>query len=113
MQKSNIYVTKDSREMAYYIENGVQPYQLKGYKGVLSAYFHSEDIQDMRENWYPDRKERSIIMETVKIVNLDQVSKYIQHGIKPVDIQYTNRLVFVFDKEQTKDVFKKWRNYEL
>ena len=53
MQKSNIYVTKDSREMAYYIENGVQPYQLKGYKGVLSAYFYSEDIQDMRENWYP------------------------------------------------------------
>ena len=52
MQKSNIYVTKDSREMAYYIENGVQPYQLKGYKGVLSAYFYSEDIQDMRENWY-------------------------------------------------------------
>lgn len=52
-------------------------------------------------------------METVKIVNLDQVSKYIQHDIKPVDIQYTNRLVFVFDKEQTKDVFKKWRNYEL
>lgn len=52
-------------------------------------------------------------MKTVKIVNLDQVSKYIQHGIKPVDIQYTNRLVFVFDKEQTKDVFKKWRNYEL
>lgn len=52
MQKSNIYVTKDSREMAYYIENGVQPYQLKGHKGVLSAYFYSEDIQDMRENWY-------------------------------------------------------------
>ena len=60
-----------------------------------------------------DKKGTSIIMETVKIVNLDQVSKYIQHGIKPVDIQYTNRLVFVFDKEQTKDVFKKWRNYEL
>lgn len=52
MRKNNTYATKDSREMAYYIENGVQPYKLDGFKGILKAYFYESDIKDMRENWY-------------------------------------------------------------
>lgn len=52
-------------------------------------------------------------METVKIVNINQASKYIQHGIKPIDIYYTNKLVFLFDKKQTQEVFNKWRKYQL
>lgn len=49
----------------------------------------------------------------VKIVNLKQVGLYIKNGIKPIDIEYTDRLVFIFNKDETKEVFDKWCNYKL
>lgn len=51
--------------------------------------------------------------EVVNIVNFKQACKYIEHGVKPIDLYYTNRLVFVFDKKQTTELFNKWRKYEL
>lgn len=48
-------------------------------------------------------------METVKIVNLTQASFYLKKGIKPVDVYYTDRIVFVFNKKKTKDVWEHWR----
>lgn len=50
---------------------------------------------------------------TVKIVNLKQVSVYIQNGVKPIDVQYTNRLVFIFNKDDTTELFKQWVNHDF
>ena len=54
-------------------------------------------------------KTRNIVM----LVNIQQVSKYIQNGVKPLDIYYTDRLVFAFDKDETSDLFERWKNYTL
>lgn len=50
--KMTQYQSKDTREIAYYIENGVYPYRWNGYKCMLSAYFNEDDIMDLKENWY-------------------------------------------------------------
>ena len=52
-------------------------------------------------------------MEKLNIVNIRQASMYIKNGVKPVDVYYTDKLVFVFKKSDTEDVFKQWRNYAL
>lgn len=50
----------------------------------------------------------------VKIVNMKQAHLYIKHHVKPIDVfDSEDKLVFVFDKEKTKDLFTKWCNYEL
>lgn len=51
--------------------------------------------------------------ETVSIVNLKQVGLYIKNGVKPIDVQFTDRLVFIFDKDQCSKLFDKWCKYEL
>ena len=54
-----------------------------------------------------------MIME-VKIVNLAQASAYIKYfGIQPLRVEVTDRLVFVFDREETKVAYDKWCNHEL
>ena len=52
-------------------------------------------------------------MKTVKIVNLKQAAMYIKNGVKPIDIEYTNKIVFIFNEEETKEAWRKWLNYEL
>lgn len=54
-------------------------------------------------------------MEKVKIVNGLQATMYISHNVKPIDIfvGYGNKLVYVFDKKETKEVWRKWLNYEF
>lgn len=44
--------TKDVREISYYVENGVQPFKLEGWKGLLYAYFWTSDVHDLSENWF-------------------------------------------------------------
>jgi hypothetical protein len=34
------------------VENGVQPWKLEGFKGLLYAYFWTTDVRDLSENWY-------------------------------------------------------------
>ena len=41
-------------------------------------------------------------MDLIKIVNLRQAGMYIKHGVKPVDVDYTDRIVFIFDRNDTK-----------
>ena len=54
-----------------------------------------------------------MIME-VKIVNLAQASAYIKYfGIQPLRVEVTDRLVFLFDREETKVAYDKWCNHEL
>lgn len=56
---------------------------------------------------------------TVKIKNLNQAAAYIEAGIFPVDIrvcrneQDKRMIVYYFDKDESKEVFDKWCNYEL
>lgn len=51
----------------------------------------------------------------IPIVNFKQACAYIKYGVKPVDIEYgeIGRLVFIFKEEDTKDVWRKWKNHEL
>lgn len=51
--------------------------------------------------------------EVVKIVNLKQAGLYIKNGVKPIDVTYTDRLVFIFDKEEAMPLFQKWCDHEL
>lgn len=43
---------KDTREMAFYIENGVMPCNLEGYRGKLYMNFYQDEIIDLEENWF-------------------------------------------------------------
>lgn len=59
------------------------------------------------------------LFESVRILNLKQVTAYIDNGIMPLDI-YTSRdennkpvLVFLFDREETKKVYDLWCKHEL
>ena len=57
---------------------------------------------------------RFIMSNVVKIINMKQAHLYIKHHVKPIDVfDSEGKLVFVFDKEKTKDLFTKWCNYEL
>ena len=53
--------------------------------------------------------------DTVKIVNLLQVNRYIKNGAKPIDICIGNKdiLVYVFRKSDTRELYTKWLNREL
>lgn len=52
----------------------------------------------------------------VRIVNPLQVFKYMKNGVEPI-MMYpdltTERIVFVFYKENTHDLYKKWLNREI
>ena len=52
-------------------------------------------------------------VDIVRIVNLKQIGVYIQNGIKPIDIYFTDRLVFVFNKDETGELFERWKNKEF
>lgn len=49
----------------------------------------------------------------VRIVNLKQASAYIKYGIQPIRVEYTDRLVFVFNREEQQEAYDKWCKYEI
>lgn len=51
----------------------------------------------------------------IKLVNQRQVFLYIKNGLQPLRIEcgYDDKLVYVFSRLQSEDLFKKWRNHEL
>jgi hypothetical protein len=60
------------------------------------------------------------LFSCVKIVNIQQACAYMENGIYPVDVKSsidnkTNKrcVVFYFDKNESKEVYDKWCNYEL
>lgn len=55
------------------------------------------------------------ISKCVRIVNPKQVSMYLKHGARPIDIYigYDDRTVYVFKRDEVEDLFEKWVNYEL
>ena len=53
-------------------------------------------------------------MNEVKIVNTKQAGMYIKHGLKPIDLYWGyNTLVFVFDRNETKELYDLWCKHEL
>lgn len=62
-------------------------------------------------------------MEEIKIINLMQAKRYIKNGVMPIRLEiskYTKPtdedddvLVFVFKKEDTTEVWEKWKNRSL
>ena len=54
------------------------------------------------------------IEKTVKIVNTRQAGLYIKHKIPLVDLFWSkNALVFVFNREESKEVYDLWCKREL
>lgn len=51
--------------------------------------------------------------KVVKIINAKQAGLYIKHGVQPLRMYYTDRLVFEFDKEETKELFALWCDHKL
>lgn len=54
------------------------------------------------------------IEDTVRIVNTKQAGLYVKNNIQLVDLFWSrDTLVFVFDKEQSKEVYNLWCKHEL
>lgn len=51
--------------------------------------------------------------DVVKIINLKQAIKYMENGVNPINVFYTNKLVFEFKKSDTKDLYNKWTRREI
>lgn len=49
----------------------------------------------------------------IRIVNLKQAGAYIKFGVQPIRVEYTDRLVFVFDREEQKVAYDKWCKHEI
>lgn len=50
----------------------------------------------------------------IRIVNMQQVYFYLKHGAMPIDIYagFDNRVVVVFDRNATQELYNKWVAYE-
>lgn len=60
------------------------------------------------------------VFKTVKILNIQQACSYMDNDVFPVDIKVSEDqrshkrcLVFYFDRDESKEVYDKWCNYEL
>ena len=54
------------------------------------------------------------IEDTVRIVNTKQAGMYIKHNIPLVDLVWSrDTLVFVFNREDTKEAYELWCRHEL
>ncbi len=51
--------------------------------------------------------------ECVKIPNQLQAYKYMANKLMPIDIIYTDRIIFVFDRAESKSYFDSWCKREL
>lgn len=54
-------------------------------------------------------------MNELKIVNLEQVSRYLKYGVKPKRIEngYNDRIIFIYDKnEELNYAYSKWLNHD-
>lgn len=51
--------------------------------------------------------------ESIRIPNQLQAYKYMINGLKQIDLIYTDRLVFVFNRAESKAYFDKWCDHLL
>lgn len=52
-------------------------------------------------------------VESIRIPNQLQAYKYMINGLEPIDLIYTDRLVFVFNRAESKIYFDKWCDHLL
>lgn len=55
------------------------------------------------------------IFNIVRIKNIKQAVRYCKNGVYPVDMEFgeNDSLIFIFDRDETKDVYDLWCKYEL
>lgn len=53
--------------------------------------------------------------DEIKLVNQRQVFLYIKNGLQPIRLEcgYEDKLVYVFSRSKSEDLFEKWRKHEL
>lgn len=53
--------------------------------------------------------------DEIKLVNQRQVFLYIKHGLQPLRLEtgYDDKIVYVFSRSLSEDLFIKWRKHEL
>lgn len=53
--------------------------------------------------------------DEIKLVNQRQVFLYVKNGLQPLrlEVGHSGKLVYVFSRTKSEDLFTKWRNYEL
>lgn len=55
--------------------------------------------------------------DVIKIYNKRQAAKYIKNGIQPIRLETTDdedeTILYVFEKESTKDVWEQWKHHKL
>ncbi len=53
--------------------------------------------------------------DEIKLVNQRQVFLYIKNGLQPIRLEcgYDDKLVYVFSRSKSEDLFEKWRKHEL
>lgn len=88
---------------------------------MLLPYFLRLNGEKMREKVYSNTMKKVYYPdECIRIINPLQAAAYWVNGCEPVDI-FPSRdsntgqpiSVFVFNKEKSKPLFKKWMDYEL
>lgn len=46
----------------------------------------------------------------VRVISLIQAKAYIKNGVQPLRVEADEVMIFVFDKNETKDLFEQWKN---
>lgn len=49
----------------------------------------------------------------VRIINMKQACMYVKNGLQPIRLEYTDRMVFVFDRAEATEYYDKWCKHEL
>ena len=58
------------------------------------------------------RRENFMEKKTVKIINPVQAGFYYKNGLKPLEITFTDRWVWIFDKKLSNPLFTRWLRNE-
>lgn len=51
--------------------------------------------------------------DEVRVVNIIQAKAYILNGLQPLRVEADDRLVFVFDREASYELWLKWKAREI
>lgn len=53
--------------------------------------------------------------DEIKLVNQRQVFLYVKNGLQPIRLEcgYEDKLVYVFSRSESEELFERWRKHEL
>jgi hypothetical protein len=63
-----------------------------------------EEYQKLEAKFKPESYSEPV----VRVVNMAQAKSYLDAGVKPLDVFSTNKIVFVFSKAKTAELFNAW-----